>query len=120
TFGTPAGTLTVASNIIGAISLTKSGGAVAGAAILTLSGANNTYSGGTTLNAGTLILSSPTAIGTGSFTIAAGPVGSTPTLNTVAAGLGLNTTNAQFWNNDFTFTGTGNLQMSGAITLGGV
>ncbi|MEO7098306.1 MAG: autotransporter-associated beta strand repeat-containing protein [Luteolibacter sp.] len=70
----------------------------------------NTYSGGTTLNAGTLNINNSSAIGTGVLTIAGGTID--------ANGVTLTTNNAQNWNSDFTFTGTGDLNMgSGAVTM---
>jgi autotransporter-associated beta strand protein len=74
----------------------------------------NTYSGGTTLNGGTLNVNNASAIGTGSLTIAAG----TTIDNTSGSAITLSTNNAQFWNGDFTFGGTNDLNLgTGAVTL---
>jgi autotransporter-associated beta strand protein len=74
----------------------------------------NTYSGGTTLNAGTLNVNNASAIGTGSLTIAAG----TTIDNTSGSAITLSTNNAQFWNGDFTFGGSNDLNLgTGAVTL---
>jgi autotransporter-associated beta strand protein len=73
----------------------------------------NTYSGGTTLNGGALNLNNASAIGTGPLTITGGA------LNSIS-GTTLSTNNAQFWNGDFSFTGTTNLTLgTGAVSLGG-
>ena len=78
---------------------------------LTLSG-NNSGAGAITLSAGTLNLNSATALGTGTLTIGAGT-----TINT-AANNTLTNNNAQNWNGDFTFTGTGSLNLgTGAVNL---
>ena len=86
-----------------------------GAGSLTLAGAN-TYTGGTYLNAGTLKIGNAAALGHlggGPLTINGG------TLDATAAGYTLNSNNAQNWNGDFTFVGTGNLNLgTGAVTLG--
>jgi len=85
-----------------------------GTGSLTLNTAN-TYSGGTTLNAGTLNINNASAIGTGSLTIAAG----TTIDNTSGSAVTLSTNNAQFWNGDFTFGGSNDLNLgTGAVTLG--
>ncbi|HEY8993364.1 MAG TPA: autotransporter-associated beta strand repeat-containing protein [Lacunisphaera sp.] len=84
-----------------------------GTGSLTLNTAN-TYSGGTTLNGGTLNVNNASAIGTGSLTIAAG----TTIDNTSASAVTLSTNNTQFWNGDFTFGGTNDLNLgTGAVTL---
>jgi autotransporter-associated beta strand protein len=84
-----------------------------GAGSVTISTAN-TYSGGTTLNAGTLNVNNASAIGTGSLTIAAG----TTIDNTSGSAITLSTNNAQFWNGDFTFGGSNDLNLgTGAVTL---
>lgn len=77
---------------------------VNGAGAVTLAGANTT-TGGVTLVSGTLNLANAAALGSGTFTIAGG------TLDAPAAALVLSTNNAQVWNNDFTFTGTNNLDL---------
>ena len=82
-----------------------------GSGAVTLSG-NNSFSGGLTLNAGALRLGSTNALGTGLFTINGGTLDATLALTNVD-------NNAQVWNNDFTFTGTANLNLgAGAVTLG--
>jgi autotransporter-associated beta strand protein len=84
-----------------------------GSGSLTLNTAN-TYSGGTTLNGGTLNINHASALGTGSLTIAAG----TTIDNTSGSAVTLSTNNAQFWNGDFTFGGSNDLNLgTGAVTL---
>ncbi len=79
---------------------------------LTLAG-SNTYSGGTTLSAGQLDLNNASALGTGTFTISGGTIG-----NTSGAAITLSTNNAQFWNGDFTFAGTNDLNLgAGNVTM---
>jgi autotransporter-associated beta strand protein len=74
----------------------------------------NTYSGGTTLNAGTLNVNNASAIGTGALTIAAG----TTIDNTSGSAVTLSTNNAQFWNGDFTFGGSNDLNLgTGTVAL---
>jgi autotransporter-associated beta strand protein len=110
------------SGINGSTSVVKSG-----TNSLTLN-SNNGYTGGTTLNGGTLNINSATALGTGPLTLATG--GTAKTLsNTSGAPVamsrdGLPATNAQAWNDNFTFTGTvdglRDLDMgTGAVTVGG-
>lgn len=73
----------------------------------------NTFTGGITLgnSAMTLSLNSPTALGTGPLTINGGKINSN--------GQTLTTDNSQNWNNSFTFTGSGSLNMGkGTVTLG--
>lgn len=90
--------------IAGVTGLVKNNGAA-----VTLTTAN-TYSGGTTLNAGTLNIYNASAIGTGALTIAGGVID--------ANGVTLTTNNAQNWNADFTFTGSGDLNMgTGAVAM---
>jgi len=102
-----ASNFTVSSSISGIGStLTK-----AGAGTLTLSGAN-TYGGGMTMNAGTLNINNAAAVGTGTLTIAGGTID-----NTSGAPMTLNN-NVQAWNGDFTFTGTGDIDLgTGAVAM---
>ena len=96
---------TVSSGITGANGLTKSG-----AGTLTLSGANS-YSGNTTNSAGTLTLGSTTALGTGALVMNVG------NLDSSVADLVNANNNAQFWNSDFTFVGSQNLNLgTGNVT----
>src|SRR5260221_2431547 len=103
-----ANTLTVGGVIAGgAIGLTK-----LGAGGLTLSAAN-TFTAGTTLNAGTLNINNASALGTivGTFTINGGTIDNT-------TGGSITTLNyPQFWNGDFSFTGTQGLNLgTGTVT----
>ncbi|HEX8913664.1 MAG TPA: autotransporter-associated beta strand repeat-containing protein, partial [Humisphaera sp.] len=87
----------------------------------TLSG-NNTFSGGLTLSGASagsqLNINSPTALGTGAFTISGGDNAKLD--NTSGAAVTLSTNNAQNWSNNFTFVGTGDLNLgTGTVTLGG-
>ncbi len=83
-----------------------------GVGSLTLSG-TNTYTGNTTLTAGALNINNASAIGSGTFNINGGTID-----NTTGSPLTLSTNNPQIWNNDFTFTGTRNLNMgTGNVTL---
>jgi fibronectin-binding autotransporter adhesin len=73
----------------------------------------NTYAVGTTLNAGKLNINNASAIGTGALTINGGTLD-----NTSGAAIILSTNNAQYWNADFTFGGTKDLNLgTGAVTL---
>ncbi|MFO0788436.1 MAG: autotransporter-associated beta strand repeat-containing protein [Pirellulales bacterium] len=95
----------------GTTSLTKSG-----TGSLTLNNPN-TYTGGTNFTGGTLNLGHASAIGNGALTIGAG---SAKTLNATAAIGAVTTITAQNWNDDFTFTGSNDLDMGNAgVTLGG-
>jgi autotransporter-associated beta strand protein len=77
----------------------------------------NSYAGGTNLNFGTLQINHPSAIGTGPLTIT-GTLGLLD--NTSGAPITLTTANPQFWNGDFGFIGTHDLNLgSGPVTLGG-
>ena len=95
-----------------------SGLAKSGTGSLTVSGPN-TYSGGTTLSAGQINIndggtsSANSAIGTGPLTINGGTLG-----NTGSGDVTLLPNNAQYWNSDFTYAGTGyNLNLgAGPVT----
>ncbi len=81
-------------------------------------GNSNLYPSGTSFNGGTLNLNNDQAIGTGAFTVGAG---SAKVLdNTSGITVNLFSNNAQFWNDDFTFTGSNDLNLgTGTVTLGG-
>ncbi|MEO6848172.1 MAG: autotransporter-associated beta strand repeat-containing protein [Chthoniobacterales bacterium] len=99
---------TVAGQITGSLALAK-----AGTGALTLSNNTNSFTGGTTLKAGTLNLNVANALGAGSLTI----VGASTIDNTSGALVTLNN-NAQFWNSNFTFGGTNDLDLgTGTLTL---
>ena len=93
-------------------SLTKSG--TGSLTINTL----NSHTGGTTFTGGTLNLGNAGALGNGAFTVSAG---SAKTLNNTTGGLlTMSTVTSQAWNDDFTFTGSNDLDMgTGAVTLSG-
>jgi len=101
--------------ISGAGNLTKSGNG-----ILTLSAAN-TYTGGTTLAAGVLRAGDDSALGTGTLAITASATlasdGATARTIANAVTLGSGTANVTFFWGDA--TGTGDLTLSGPVTLGG-
>jgi fibronectin-binding autotransporter adhesin len=83
-----------------------------GTSALTLDG-NNTYSGGTFLGQGTLNVNSATALGSGAVTFNGGNID-----NTSGSAKTLTTNNVQAWNQNFTFTGTNDLNMgTGAVTI---
>ena len=99
-------TLTLYGAISGAGAIDKIG---SGTLVL---GNANSYSGGTTLNAGQLTINYASALGTGPLTITGGSLDS--------GGITVSTNNVQYWNGDFTFIGSSNLNLgSGAVTLGG-
>lgn len=106
-----AGILTLTGNIA-----TGSGGVNASAGTLSLSGVN-TYTGNTTVSSGaTLNINSATAIGAASsiLVINGGTID-----NTSGSTKTLSNNNAQHWDGDFTFSGTGALNLgTGAVTLG--
>lgn len=79
----------------------------------TLSG-NNSHGGGTRINSGTLRINHASALGTGTFTI-----GGASTIDNITGGpLTLAHDAAQVWNNNFTFTGTHDLNLgNGPLTL---
>jgi fibronectin-binding autotransporter adhesin len=101
-------TLTLANQITGASSLTKTG-----AGPLTLSSAANNYAGGTSLNQGTLTVPTNTSLGTGTLTMAGG---------TLDVGANLTITN------DITFSSASTIQLlsgtstfqTGTVTLNAV
>lgn len=75
---------------------------------------NNTFTGGVTLNAGTLYIRHAGALGTGTFTITGGTFD-----NNTGSALANTRNNAQAWNGDFTFTGSGDYNIgTGTVTLG--
>jgi autotransporter-associated beta strand protein len=80
-----------------------------------LNGANTFSTGGVALSGGTLVVGNAKSLGNaGAFTITGG------TLDTISAGITLSTVGAQAWNGDFSFAGTGALNLSTAgVTLGG-
>ncbi len=107
-----ANTLTLGGAIGGAFSLTKNG-----AGTLVLSGASG-YTGGFTLNAGTLVINTNGSASTGAlgnngtFTINGGSI------DTTIANTNVTTVNPIAMNGDFTFVGTGNLNLgTGAVTM---
>ena len=110
-------------------SYTFSGGAIAGSGGLDVYGGTvtlnnaNTYSGGTNLTAGLLnincgspAVTTSSAIGTGSLTISGGSLG-----NTSGGNVTLGTNNAQVWEGNFAYVGSGNnLNLgTGAVGLTG-
>jgi autotransporter-associated beta strand protein len=117
TFGATAGNYIFNGGPIGGLgSLAIGGGTV------TLANAN-TYSGGTiltagllNLNYGTLAVAASSAVGTGTLTISGGSLG-----NTSGGDVTLGTNNAQGWNGNFTYVGSGNnLNLgTGAVSLTG-
>ncbi len=93
-------TFTGAGHIAGAAALSKSGGGA-----LTLSTAN-AFGGGVTLSEGTLNINNASALGTGRLTIAGGMLDNTSgNLVTLASN------NPQAWDADFTFLGSGDLNL---------
>jgi autotransporter-associated beta strand protein len=94
---------------------------VQGPGALTLTGFNN-YSGGTSLDSGKLNINnggdggSDSAIGSGLFSINGGAID-----NTSGTNVQLQTSIAENWNANFTFAGTGNLDLgSGTIDASGL
>jgi len=88
----------------------------------TLSGTNTAFAGPVTLTAGTLKLSTATALGGNGTTTGTGgtlTLGADTTIDTTSSTtVTLTTVNAQTWNGDFTYGGTGSLTFgSGAVTL---
>ena len=81
--------------------------------IITLSG-NNSHGGGTRINSGTLRINHASALGTGTFTI-----GGVSTIDNITGGpLTLSGVSAHVWNNNFTFTGSHDLNLgNGPLTL---
>lgn len=74
-----------------------------------------THTGGVTLSGGTLNIGHAAALGSGTFTLATAGV---VLDNTSGGALTLSTNPAQAWNQNFTFTGTNNLNLgTGAVTL---
>jgi autotransporter-associated beta strand protein len=75
---------------------------------------NNTFTGGVTLNEGTLNIRHAGALGTGTFTLAGGTFD-----NNTGSAIINSKNNAQAWNGDFTFIGSGDYNLgTGAVTLG--
>lgn len=88
-----------------------------GTGALTINTVNN-YTGGTTLNGGTLNLTTDGAFGAGAFTTGSGSAKSLN--NTSGSPIALNGVTLQNWNDDFTFTGTNDLDFgSGTVNLAG-
>lgn len=88
-----------------------------GTGSLTINTINN-YTGGTTLNGGTLNLTTDGALGNGAITIGGGSLKVLD--NTSGSPITLNGLTLQNWNDDFSFTGTDDLDLgSGTVTLGG-
>ena len=108
---TGSGDTSITGNIgAGSASLTKSG-----AGTLTLSG-TNTFLGGVNLSAGTLNINSAQALGSGTFTIGAG----TTIDNTRGSNVTLSGNVNQVWSGEFTFKGSGYLNMgTGTVALVG-
>jgi len=97
----------ISNNGTGKTSVTKSG---VGEWVLN---AINTYTGNTTLTAGTLALKNAAAIGSGNLVITGG------SLDNTNATMTLTNNNAQFYNGNWTFVGSQQLNMgTGAVTLG--
>jgi autotransporter-associated beta strand protein len=93
--------------VVGTKALAKSGNGT-----LVLSG-TNAFSGGFTNIAGTTVLGATNSLGTGPLTILGG------TLDSMAANLVMLQNNAQYWNGDFAFAGTQNLDLgTGTVALG--
>jgi len=98
----------------------RNAGGVDGASI-TLSG-NNTFTGGITLGTGAnlkLNINSAGALGAGTFTIGGATALTGLSIdNTSGAAISVNTANTINWNNNFTFTGTNNLNFgSGPVIM---
>jgi fibronectin-binding autotransporter adhesin len=126
------GAVTVTLANIPAATADNYSGVLSGAGALVVNSANtgaaqvlsgsNTFSGGVTLSAGQLNInnggnSTASALGTGTFTIAGSGVSID---NTSSGTVTVGTNNPQTWNADFTFVGTGSLNLgNGAVTLGG-
>ncbi len=108
---TGAGTLTLAGSSSfsqGLLALEK-----AGTGALTLSGSNS-YSGGTTLSGGGLNIAHANALGTGPLAI----TGAVTLDNTSGSALTLASNPAQTWNANFTFRGSGALDLgTGDVTM---
>ncbi len=97
-------------------------GSISGPALLTKDGAgalaiatSNTYSGGTALSAGTLNINSAAALGTGPLMIVGGIID-----NTSGGAIVMSNNIPQFWDTDFTFTGTNSLDLGrGSVDVAG-
>ena len=116
----------IVDNTAGASTLTLALWQPSSTALVTLSG-TNTYSGGTiygmAANTATLNINSAYALGTGPFYMngvsSAGNVPVANIDNSSAADITLSNNNAQYWNSDFTYVGTRNLNMgTGNVSLG--
>lgn len=91
-----------------------SGSLTGNAGMLTLSGAN-TFGGGVNSSGSTINLNSSTALGAGTLTINGGTLD-----NTSGSPVTQANNNPVSWNGNFTFTGTGDLNLgTGAVTLNG-
>ena len=124
TFSVDNGSFVIGGNISGTgASLTYNGTGFSGTLSL---GGNNSFDGGLTVGvpgAGspTLNLNTATALGSGPFTVNGGGTGGVILNNNSAGALTWTNNNSQFWNTNFTFTGTQSLNMgTGAVSLGSV
>ncbi len=101
------GTATINSVITGTVGLAK-----AGTGTLTLAGVN-TFTGNTTLSAGQLNINNAHAISSGALIINGGAID-----NTSGAPITLSTNNVQTWGGNFTYVGTGSLNLgTGAVAM---
>lgn len=99
--------ITGSGTIAGTAAIAKSG-----AAALTLATAN-TFSGGVQLTEGTLNVNHASALGSGTLTLAAGTVLN----NTSGAAINAAPAVASVWNGSFSFTGSNDLTLGGAVTM---
>ena len=94
--------------------ISGTGGLVISNGIVNLNGANTFTTGGVSLSGGTLVVGNAKALGGGTFTITGG------TLDAISGNTTISNFGSQNWNSDFTFAGTGALNLSTAgVTLGG-
>jgi autotransporter-associated beta strand protein len=99
--------ITGSGTIAGTAGIAKSGSAA-----LTLATAN-TFSGGVQLTEGTLNVNHASALGSGTLTLAEGTVLN----NTSGAAIVASPSVASAWNGSFTFTGSNDLTLGGAVTV---